>query len=278
MASINLSSIHQYPIKSCAPVSMTRAVIDELGVTGDRRYLVVDTTGRFITARKHPKLVQLQATLFNGGIALAAEGAATLLLNQRDFPDHYRPVTVWKQTIEAQSCGAIADNWISTFLGVECQLVFFGPRSLRPIRKQPERQVSFADGYPLLLTSTASLEWLQERCAEPFVMEQFRPNIVVTGNEPFSEDSWQMIRIGEVTFQVFSPCERCKLTTLPPRSTTFNPQQEPLRTMLTYRRAHEGGALFGQNVIAQNSGVIEVGMPVEVLEATSVDIVRPVDN
>lgn len=276
MSPITLHSIHQHPIKSCAPISLSRGWIDELGLSGDRRFMVADNDGQFMTARKHPKLTQLLATPFNGGMVLAATGHPTLILKESEFPDEYLATQVWKQPMQAQFCGELAREWITEFLGTPCQLLFFGKKTDRPIKDMAERQVSFADGYPLLLTSTASLEWLQERCPSPIKMEQFRPNLVVTGTLPFAEDHWQEIQIGDVRFSVHSPCERCKLTTLPPRSTDFDPQQEPLRTLLKHRRAHEGGALFGQNLIALNTGIIETGSTVNIISEAPVDIVRPV--
>ena len=276
MSDIYLHSIHQHPVKSCAPIELSRGWIDELGLSGDRRYLVADEYGLFMTARKYPQLTQLMATPVNGGLILAAHGYPTLILNEIDYPDDYRETTIWKQPMHAQHCGAAAQQWISEFLNTPCQLLFFGEKSQRPISDVAAKQVSFADGYPLLLTSTASLDWLQELCDDPIQMEQFRPNLVVTGNLPFTEDNWQEIQIGDVRFSVHSPCERCKLTTLTPRSTHFHPDQEPLRTLLKYRRAYEGGALFGQNLIAQNCGVIEAGMEIEIIRQAPVDLIRDI--
>ncbi len=277
MHSIRLQSIHQYPVKSCAPINLSRGWIDEYGLAGDRRYLVTNADGQFITARNHPKLSLLAATPFNRGLVLAANGYPALVLKESDYLDDYRSVTVWKQSMQAQHCGDLACQWLSEFLETPCQLLFFGDKTVRPIKKVPEQQVSFADGYPLLLTSTASLEWLQARCPTPIDMLQFRPNLVVTGNLPFAEDNWQEIQIGDVRFSVHSPCERCVLTTLPLGSTDFNPQQEPLRTMLKYRRAYEGGALFGQNLIAHNTGVIEAGACVKIIREAPANIVRPTE-
>ncbi|SFG70424.1 MOSC domain-containing protein [Neptunomonas qingdaonensis] len=277
MSDIYLHSIHQHPVKSCAPIELSRGWIDELGLSGDRRYMVADESGVFMTARKYPKLTQLMATPFDGGVILAAQGAPTLELHEADYLDDYRETEVWKQLMQAQHCGVEAQQWVSAFLDTPCQLLFFGEKTERPIKDFTEQQVSFADGYPLLLTSTASLDWLQERCPDFIAMQQFRPNLVASGNLPFAEDDWQEIQIGEVRFTVHSPCERCKLTTLPPHSIEFNPHQEPLRTMLKYRRAHEGGALFGQNLIAQNCGVIEAGMPIEVIKQAPADLIRDVE-
>lgn len=273
-----VSSLHIHPVKSCKPMAISRGWIDALGLSGDRRYLVANTEGLFLTARKYPKLTHLQATPTSHGLVLAAQGMPTLVLDERQFPQQFSEATVWKQTMQAQWCGEQAQAWISEFLGEPCQLLFFAEQTQRPIKDFQQQQVSFADGYPLLLIGTASLEWLQQHSPEPVSMAQFRPNIVVHTERPFEEDEWQAIKIGELTYRVHAPCERCKLTTLRPGEMTFSPQQEPLRTLLKYRRAHEGGALFGQNVIAEGTGIIEVGQTVNVLASAPVDLVRPVSE
>lgn len=278
MSAAMLATLYQHPIKSCSPIEISRAVIDSLGLAGDRRYVLATPEGMFITARKHPKLALLKATLDESGLWLSCEDKAPLHINRASHLDEYREVTVWKSKIQAQRCSMEADRWLSDYLGSDCQLLYFAEQSSRPIRKMADKQVSFADGYPLLLTNTASLEWLQSHCPEPIDMRQMRPNLVIDSSEPFIEDSWQKIRIGEVEFLVFSPCERCKFTTLPPGSSEYPQHAEPLKTMLRVRRAHDGGPLFGQNLIPLNSGVIERGAKVEVLAAEAVDIVRPIES
>lgn len=265
---IYITSLHQYPVKSSAPVNLSRTWIDSLGLAGDRRYLVADMDGNFMTARKHPKLTSLLATTINGGLVLSAVSGtpANRVIFEKDFEENYAPVTVWKQSISAQRCGIETDAWISEFLGMPCQLLFFGEHTSRPIKKRDDKQVSFADGYPLLLTSTSSLASIQSHCESPILMEQFRPNIVISGSDAFAEDNWSRVRIGDLTFTVHSPCERCKLITLPPRSLVFDKKQEPLRTLIKHHSSEKRAPLFGHNLIAEGTGIIEVGMLVEVLD------------
>jgi len=277
MSLIHLQSIHQHPVKSCTPITISRGWIDSLGLAGDRRYMLIDADGKFMTARKYPKLTTLQATSINQGLVLAAPNQPSLVLLEETYSEEYRTTAVWKQTLEGQICGAQANDWLSHFLGTPCQLLFFGKKSTRIIEGYDTQQVSFADGYPLLLTNTSSLDWLQEHCPSSIDMEQFRPNLVVTGATAFAEDNWREIRIGDVHFTVHSPCTRCKLTTLPPRSETFDAQQEPLRTMLKYRRGHDGGALFGQNLIPMNTGIIEAGSELEIIKEAPANIIRATD-
>ena len=132
---------------------------------------------------------------------------------------------------------------------------------------QPGDHVSFADGWPLLLASTASLENLNERGMSAHTMRQFRPNLVVTGSVPWVEDTWRVIRIGRVTLRISKPCERCVVTTLDPETGVQLSPHEPLRTLGAFHRASDGGICFGQNVAPRTLGTIAVGDAVEILEA-----------
>lgn len=261
---LHLSGLWRYPVKSCRPQPLARAQVELLGLEGDRRYLVTDLTGQFMTGRHFPRLVQMQATPTADGLQLAATGLPDLQLQVADYPPEYRPITIWKQQLQARRCGDQADAWLTQLLGRPCQLLYFDDQTRRPIKDQPDRQVSFADGYPLLLTTTASLDWLQQQCPVPIQMQQFRSNLVVSGNDAWAEDGWRKIRVGDVTFEVHSPCERCKLITLPPDSETFDPQQEPLRSLIKHHASDTRKPLFGHNLIPLNEGLLEVGMPVEV--------------
>lgn len=121
--------------------------------------------------------------------------------------------------------------------------------------------LSFADGYPYLLANEASLRDLQQRCPASVSIEQFRPNLVVTGAAAWDEDSWKVIRVGEVVFDVAKPCSRCIFTTVSPERGQKHPSGEPLETLKRFRTAQDNGDVdFGQNLIARNSGVIRVGM------------------
>ncbi|MCB1955301.1 MAG: MOSC domain-containing protein [Rhodocyclaceae bacterium] len=266
-----VTALHQFPVKSCAPLSLERGFVDALGLAGDRRFMVTDPDGQFLTGRRHPRLASLLATPIEGGLVLAAEGRTHLVVRPQAQPDERLQVEVWRQSVSARRCGEAADRWISGYLGVEARLVHFDDASRRPIKDVAERQVGFADGYPLLLTSESSLDWLRERCPSPIEMTQFRPNIVVSGALPWAEDDWQEIRIGGLSFVLHSPCERCKFITLPPRSESFHPLQQPLRTLIAHHSDANRTPLFGHNLIARGEGVIEVGMPVEIVRMRSRD-------
>ena len=177
------------------------------------------------------------------------------------------PVTVWKSQLTARPAGDAADAWLSDFLGQPVRLVHMDEAITRPMtdaRSLPGDEVSFADGFPLLLISRASLEGLNSRLARPVSMLQFRPNLVVDGVPAHAEDTWKRIRIGEVEFEVAKACTRCVFTTVDPLRGERDPEGEPLRTLITYRRAADG-VTFGQNLIPRTLGQVRVGDAVEVL-------------
>ena len=160
---------------------------------------------------------------------------------------------------------------MSQYLQTDCQLLFFGEKSLREKKPNTDkaRKLAFADGYPLLLTSQASLDDLNQRLndeqLEPVSMIQFRPNIVVENCSPFAEDTWQHIQIGEVEFKVSKPCERCVFITVNPETGKKQPQYQPLHILKSYRKSADGKVLFGQNLIPLNSGEIKQGDEVKIL-------------
>jgi uncharacterized protein YcbX/ferredoxin len=182
-----------------------------------------------------------------------------------NFSEQYKNVNVWDDEIAGQLCSTKANSWFSNYLQRPCQLLYFGKASSRVRKANTDnaRKVAFADGYPLLLISQASLDDLNQRLLannqKTVSMANFRPNIVVDNCLPFAEDGWQYIRIGEIEFKVSKPCERCILTTVNPENGIKDAKQQPLSTLKTYRQANSGEVLFGQNLIPLTSGRINKG-------------------
>ncbi len=262
-----LDSIHLYPIKSTAGMPLARARVTEEGLAGDRRYMVVKPDGTFITARTHPQLQQVVATPIEGGLQLRYPGFEPLTLQEADFSRAPQATGVWSDRFTALHTDTKADGWLSRVAGEPVQLLWLGETSDR-FREKTGTRVSFADGYPLLLISQASLEDLNLRSDALHQMSQFRTNLVASNTQPFEEDSWVRIRIGEVEFKVVKPCSRCIMTTVEVGTDRFNALKEPLATLTRYRRGEDGEVYFGQNLIALNEGWIEAGSEIEVLERT----------
>ncbi len=264
-----LSQLHVYPIKSTTGISLNRSHVSPRGLSFDRDFILRDPKGRFITARTHPKLVRVEASLTPGGLLLSAPGMPNLAVSYAAFSDQYLDVKVWGSEISAQHCQTDADHWFTAYLETECQLVYFGEQSQREVDGHEGQPVSFADGYPLLLISQGSLNDLNSKCPAPISFAHMRPNLVISSIAPFAEDSWSQIRIGEVEFDVVEACSRCVFTTVDPKTGVRNEFKEPLKTLKQYRRDEKGEVFFGQNLIPRNQGVIRVGDSVEILGGKS---------
>ncbi len=265
MPTVTVSNLYIYPIKSTMGISLPHANIDELGLAFDRRFVISDNSGQFITARTEPTLCLVTTELTEQGIKLSAPNMPTLSLEYENFSSQYQNVRVWDDEIAGQFCSTKANSWISEYLQRACQLLYFGEASSRMKKTNTDdaRKLAFADGYPLLLISQASLDDLNQRLfannQKKVSMAQFRPNIVVDNCLPFAEDGWQYIRIGDIEFKVSKPCERCIFTTVNPEDGIKDAQQQPLSTLKTYRQTSNGEVLFGQNLIPLTSGRIKQG-------------------
>ncbi|MFJ9416621.1 MOSC domain-containing protein [Streptomyces sp. NPDC101227] len=269
-----LQAIHLYPVKSIAGSGPGEANVEPWGLAGDRRWMVVDAGSKLLTQRPQPKMALAHAEeLAAGALRLTAPGMPPLTV-EVPGPGETIAVEHFRDKIEAVSAGPAAAEWFGEYLGIEAELVYLdAPEMRRPIDPQysePGDTVTFADGYPLLLTTTSSLDALNSLIAQgdhadegPLPMNRFRPNVVVDGTAPWAEDDWRRVRIGEVVFQVAKPSARCVVTTTDQH--TAERGKEPLRTLGRHRRFGDG-LLFGQNLIPRGSGTIRVGDPFEILD------------
>lgn len=266
---MKLAEINIYPVKSTRRISLDQSEVLARGLPRDRRWMLVDDDGTFITARKHPRLATVQGRFAGDMLKLAVEGREELELALQ--PEQREPVKVrvWRDEVEAIPAGAEADAWFSAFLDTKCRLVQQTDDFHRRVDQDyglAEDEVSFADGFPLLLISEASLADLNSRLPQAVSMRRFRPNLVVDGDAPYAEDNWHRIRIGEVEFAGVKNCSRCVFTTIDPDTGVKDPAREPLQTLASYRRKPQGGVFFGQNLIPRSGGTIHVGDSVEILD------------
>ena len=265
-----LSGLYRYPLKSAAGESLEETGLDALGVTGDRRWMVVDAgTGRFLTQRLLPQMSQLQAR-WQGTeqLLLRAPGMSELRVALPNQRAELRAVTIWRDSLQVPDAGEAAALWLSQLLGRVCRLVQVPAAYARQVDTayaEVGDKVAFADGFPLLLIGQASLDDLSARVGRPLEVLRFRPNLVVAGSEPYAEDSWKRIRIGALEFRVLKPSVRCIFTTIDPLTGERSADREPMTTLKTFREK-EGDVLFGQNLAVDGSGWLEVGMQVEILE------------
>lgn len=264
---MHLSALYLYPMKSCAPLAVDEARLEPRGLAHDRRWMVVDLAGRFLTGRELSRLTLVRALpAADGSLSLEAPGMPTLQVPS-PAADGSLAVTVWKSEVLARTCDPAVDAWLSTFLGQPVRLVHMDAGVHRPIASdsaRPGDEVSFADAFPLLLITRAALDGLNARLRNPVSMLRFRPNLVVDDAPEHAEDGWSRIRIGGVELEVGKACVRCVFTTVDPDRGERDAGGEPLRTLITYRRGEEG-VTFGRNLIPRGSGALRVGDRVEVL-------------
>lgn len=266
---MQVTGINIYPIKSTRPIALSESEVLPRGLPWDRRWMLVERDGRFITARQHPALAMIETALGMDTLNVSVAGRADLRIPLAEPAAPSVPVTVWKDRCEAVPVGPAADAWFSDYLGIACRLVRMTDQVVRRVNPDyggPADQVSFADGFPLLLLSEASLHDLNRRLRTPVPMQRFRPNLVVDGEQPYGEDRWRRIRVGEVEFAGVKNCSRCIFTTIDPHTGVKDAAGEPLRTLASYRRREGGGVFFGQNLIPRSRGVIRLGDTVRVLE------------
>jgi len=269
---MRVASVHIYPVKGCHRVDLDRSPVEPWGLAGDRRWLIVDAdTGRAVTQRDTTRLTQLHPQLTSAGLRLMTPGRAALFVPP-PVDGELTQVTVWRFTGAAALAGPAADDWLTAALDRKVRLVWLDDptrRAVNPDYGRADDRVSFADGYPLLLANSASLDALNDAIAEggslegPLPMTRFRPNVVITGAPPWTEDTWTggRIRIGAVTFRVPKPCDRCVVTTTDQE--TGERGREPLRTLARHRNV-EQKLLFGTHLIPDNRGRLAVGDRVEV--------------
>jgi uncharacterized protein YcbX len=291
---MTVSELYIYPIKSLGGISVSEAIVEGKGFRYDRRFMLVQPTDDsepwpFITQRTHP-----QMALIDVAIDYADSDNAQLRVWHRHQPENVLVlplvpsqeqtkesvrVSIWdSHDVPAVTVSDEVDRWFSDTLGLTCRLVYMPEttnREVDPKYAKPGDAVSFADGYPYLLISQASLDELNRRLPEPVDMRRFRPSLVVSGAQPNEEDAWQQFQIGELDFYGVKPCARCVLTTIDPE--TAQKGKEPLQTLATYRR-WEKKILLGQNVLTDPAatGAIRVGQSVTIVSRQEPWLAPPV--
>ncbi|MCH8613744.1 MOSC domain-containing protein [Arsenicicoccus dermatophilus] len=270
----HVSALRVHPLKSAAPLPLDEAHVDPWGLRGDRRWMLVETDGQMVTARKDPLLLHVTATPAGGldepRLRLAAPGRPALEVTADGTS--YLPSTIWGADVRGRHVPA-ADAWLAEVVGRPVRLLWCDDPQDRQIdldHAEPGETVVYQDGFPLLLTTTASLglvqRWVDDAAREqgtgpvPLTMARFRPNVVVDGAlEPLVEQGWDRVRIGEVTFRMAKHCGRCVMTTYDP--VTLAKTKEPLRSIAAHNTIG-GRIVFGVNLVPESTGTLHLGDPV----------------
>ena len=273
-----LTGITRYPIKSCRGQALDTAVVEPWGLAGDRRWMLVDETGRVVTAREYPQLVRATPEFTAQGLLVHAPDGDTLEVGTPQRAALCR-VRVFASEVAASPAAPHAHAWFSKVVGQPVRLVYLDDpmrRRPNPAYSRAQDRVSFADGYPVLLATHESLAALNDliaagpRAAEGSVpMTRFRPNLVVSGAAAWAEDRWRLVRIGGADFRVVKGCDRCVLTTVDPDTATMG--KEPLATLVRHRR-WEGKSWFAINLIPDSPGAtLQIGDQVEIVAQAPTD-------
>jgi uncharacterized protein len=264
-----LSQIFIYPIKSARGVAVNETPLDISGPLQDRRWMLVDHEGLFLSQRRLPKMALLSPRFEGGDLVVEAPEMPPLVIRRWSGEGNWISVRLWQDQLQLPHPDRSYSEWFSSYLGQACRLVHLPPTVVRPVEPpfdNPNWRVSLADGYPLLLVTQASLDLLNERLPEPVTAERFRPNLVITGAVAHEEDGWRRLRIGDVDMAVVKPCARCSIVLVDPN--TGRRGLEPLQTLARYRRNPQK-VLFAQNALITIPGLLRTGLPVEVLETAS---------
>jgi uncharacterized protein YcbX len=265
MSNITLSGLFMYPIKGARGIEVSSARVSPLGLEYDRRFVLVDPEGNFVTQREHSSLALVETSIDADTLVVRAPGhdVLRLPLHPEGLPD--RTVHVWGDRCRATFVGSDAANYFSAYFQTPLELVYMPDDEARAVDTQYAKRgekVSFADAFPFLLTTEESLADLNARLIDGVGMNRFRPNIVVRGAPPWAEDTWTNMAIGNVVFQSCKPCQRCQVITID--QATGIRGKDPLATLATFR-ARSNKVYFGWNLIAEGAGLLHVGDRVSLL-------------
>ncbi len=260
-----VTSLSIYPVKAMRGIALDSTKVTWLGLEFDRNYLVVDEEGVFITQRNLPALATIQTSIRANELHLTSSNGSEIRL-ESITTNSCRKVTIWKDEVEALDMGDEISDWLSLEFKAKFRLVKLDSKTRRQIDPNFGRIgefVSFADGFPILVTNQSSLDDLNSRMESPLPMNRFRPNIVVEGFEAWDEDNWKEVQIGSLTLRSVKPCARCRVTTQD-QATGIRHGEEPLATLATFRNIGKK-VIFGQNLIPNAEGLIRVGDPIQVV-------------
>ncbi|MBK8505960.1 MAG: MOSC domain-containing protein [Saprospiraceae bacterium] len=262
---IKINQLFIYPIKSLRGISVESSLVTDRGLQFDRRWMLIDDENRFLTLREYPQLSLLQPTFEPNGLRIKSLKVPVedLLIPFEIDPGPLKRVTIWNAVCNAYPVGDEIDKWFTHVVGIPCKLAYMPDESKRPVDtssgiKPAGKFTSFSDAYPFLLMSEESIQDLNKRSGKAFTIERFRPNLVIKGGLPYSEDDLIHFKIGKVTFEGLEKCARCAVPNLDPETGITDKDQEPTRTLSSYRR--QGNHIYlGMNLVHSGSGMLRVG-------------------
>ena len=259
-----LEKLFIYPVKSLGGIEVTRARVERRGLQFDRRYMLADSNGRFLTQREHPIMALFRLQFRDDGIEVNAPDGSVLVLPYSIESGEEKKVQIWSSECVCIDAGELYNAFFQKTMGIDVSLVYMPEeceRAVNPTFATEGDITAFSDGYPLLVMTTASLDDLNGRLSRPVGWDRFRPNLVLRNEVALEEDHWKTLEFDTVTLRVVKPCSRCVITTI--NQDTGIASKEPLRTLASYRN-FDHNVNFGQNAIPQSFGMeIGIGQNVE---------------
>ena len=266
---ITISELRIHPVKGFKRIMVETIDVTKTGPLNDRRFMLIDDNNHFLSQRTHPKMAIIGVSISSENeLNMSIPGYDPLILPQTES----EPISavVWKDSVTVVEWSQNISQALSEYLQISCRLVAMAPNAKRMVAEQystGDDEVQFADGFPFLLASQASLDDLNTRLDVAVPMDRFRPNIVITGCAPYEEDQWKSIQIGEIIFDFPKPCSRCTVTTVDQETGIFEKEKgkNPLKALSLYRNT-EKGILFGQDMTHRSTGKLQVGQSIIILE------------
>ena len=254
-----LNQMFIYPVKSLAGIAVKQWQVTEKGLLYDRKWMLIDEERHFLSQRHLPQMALIKTALTSESLMLSAPNKKDITLSLYPHGGEIIPSQIWHDNCLARSISTEVDQWLSEFLEVKCRLVYQPDDLIRPVDPhyaKPSDKVSFADGFPFLILSDASLTALNQAMNLNVSIERFRPNLVISGCDSYAEDSWREIRIGAIDFRLPKPCSRCSVPAIDPQTAQVG--KEPLTTLNRLRK-WQNKIYFGQNALHNNCGSLTVG-------------------
>lgn len=265
MPEISLTGIYIYPVKSLAGIKLDHWQVDDKGLLYDRKWMLIDQNHRFLSQRQLPQMTLIQTSLSEEHLIFNAPDMDTLSIPLETNYGTTLEASIWQDSCPAKTVCPDVDQWFSQFLKIECQLVYQEAHTIRPVDPKyanANDKVAFADGFPFLIISEASLASLNEAMQLNLSMLRFRPNLVISGCDSYAEDSWREINIADINFRLPKPCSRCNIPNIDPD--TADSGKEPLKT-LNQLRKWNNQVFFGQNALHDKAGLLSVGDKVNII-------------
>lgn len=267
---MQIRDIWLYPVKGLRGQSVLETDVEPWGLAGDRRWMIVDAKGSFVTQRTLAPLATISASAWAGGVKLSAiDGSATVLPTPKPTAER-GDVVIWSDGAPALIANREANDWLSNILGGDYRFAYmdnpYSARQVDPEFGAAADRVSFADEFPLLLINRSSLDDLNTRLAHPVDFTRFRANVVIEHARAWAEDHWQKLELGGVRFRVAKACSRCAVITIDQERGLKADDHEPLRTLSRFRRNAQGETIFGQYLIPDDRGHIKVGDAVRIVQ------------